>query len=392
MSENSGGAHTLTTNLRNALIQNVLMDLRDIEIVLININPPKATSGFSSANQNRLFEEISLPGPRRQKIERLSWLIGKLLKYIIFREKFDPFLNRAAPINKLLLKSKISVIWSLEPLSYPLEVPYINTVWDIAHRTSPYFPEVSSGNEWAKREKNNMRSIQQAYLNVVGTDVGAQEVSRAYGVSNQRILINPFPVHNTEVNKIDCIRTPGMFFYPAQFWPHKNHATLLRAISILKTMISSPLKLILTGSDKGNLEYIRSLIDSLDLNDEVEIEGFVSRQRIIELYSQCGLFVFPSLIGPDNLPPLEAVASGAPLLVSRIPGHVEQLGEAAKYFDPLDALELAVAMKKSIENPEEWRVNQEIADEIRLTRDYNTYINAILGELNELVKFRKVWA
>jgi glycosyltransferase involved in cell wall biosynthesis len=392
MSENSGGAHTLTTNLRNALIQNVSMGLRDIEIVLININPPKATSDFSFTNQNRLFEEISLPGPRRQKIERLSWLIGKVLKYIIFREKFDPFLNRAVSINRLVLKSKISVIWSLEPLSCPLEVPYINTVWDIAHRTSPYFPEVSSGNEWAKREKNNMRSIQQAYLNVVGTAVGAQEISRAYGVSNQRILINPFPVLNTEFKKIDCIRTPGMFFYPAQFWPHKNHATLLRAISILKTMTTSPLKLILTGSDKGNLEYIRSLIDSLDLNDEVEIEGFVSRRRIIELYSQCGLFVFPSLIGPDNLPPLEAVASGAPLLVSRIPGHIEQLGEAAKYFDPLDALELAVAMKKSIENPEEWRVNQEIADEIRLTRGYNTYISAILDELNELVKFRKVWA
>jgi glycosyltransferase involved in cell wall biosynthesis len=205
-------------------------------------------------------------------------------------------------------------------------------------------------------------------------------------------LINPFPILDTEIDKAGDKRKPGLFFYPAQFWPHKNHATLLHAMRILKTMTPTPLKLILTGSDKGNLAYIQSLIDSLELNEEVTIEGFVSHQRIVELYSQCGLFVFPSLIGPDNLPPLEAIAAGAPLLISRIPGHVEQIGEAAKYFDPLDPLDLAIAMKKSIENPEDWCLNQEFAEGIRSIRGYNKYIDAIFNELNELVQYRKVWA
>jgi len=392
MSESSGGAHTLTTNLRNALIQIAPNELWDAQIVLIGEKFSNKTSDRFPVSEIETFEELALPSLQRQRLERFGWLVQKVIRLLIFREKFDPFLSRAVSLNKLLAQSGISALWSLEPLSFPVDVPYINTVWDIAHRTSPYFPEVSSGNEWVKREKNNARAIQQAYLNVVGTNVGAQELSEAYGVSTQRILINPFPILNTEIKQTENMRMPGLFFYPAQFWPHKNHVTLLHAISILKTMTSSQLKLILTGADKGNLPYIQSLIDTLGINEEVTIEGFVSRQRIIELYSQCGLFVFPSLIGPDNLPPLEAIAAGAPLLISRIPGHVEQIGEAAKYFDPLDPLEIAVAMKKSIENPEEWRLNQEFAHGIRLSRGYNEYIATILNELNKLVKYRKVWA
>jgi glycosyltransferase involved in cell wall biosynthesis len=392
ISENSGGAHTLTTNLRRMLIQTAPNELWDAELVLIGGNPSHVSSDQPPASEMKNFEELALPALQRQKLERFGWLVRKVIRLFIYREKFDPFLNRAVPLNKLLLKSRISVLWSLEPLSFPVDVPYINTVWDIAHRTTPYFPEVSSGNEWARREKNNARAIQQAYLNVVGTDVGAQELSQVYGVSIQRVLVNPFPILSTEISQTDNLRIPGLFFYPAQFWPHKNHATILHAMSILKTMTSSPIKLILTGSDKGNLAYIQSLIHSLGLNEEVTIEGFVSRQRIIELYSKCGLFVFPSLIGPDNLPPLEAIAAGAPLLISRIPGHLEQIGEAAKYFNPLDPLELALAMKKSIENPEAWRLNQEFADSIRLSRGYSKYIDAVLTELNELVKYRKVWA
>jgi glycosyltransferase involved in cell wall biosynthesis len=391
MSEKSGGAHTLTTNLRDALIRTAPEELRDAEIVLIGGSDTKSKKNLSPVLGIEHFEEIALPPNQRQRLQRFVWFVGKVFRLLVFRERFDPFLNRATSLNKLLQESGIKVLWSLEPMSFPVEIPYINTVWDIAHRTSPYFPEVSSGTEWTKREKNNSRAIQQAYLNVVGTEVGAQELCRAYGISMERILINPFPVLNFEINQVKSVRKSGMFFYPAQFWPHKNHVTLLVAMRILKDLITSPIQLILTGSDKGNLPHVQSLINSLGLNQEVKIEGFVSRQRITELYSQCGLFVFPSLIGPDNLPPLEAIAAGAPLLISRIPGHVEQIGDAAKYFDPLDPYELADAMKKSIESPEDWLLNQEFANGIRSTRGYGQYIGAVMGELNKLVKYRKVW-
>ena len=391
VSEQSGGAHTLVTNLRNALVLTACDELRDVEIVLIDGNRTRSMRRLSDETEIGQFDEVVLPGNQIQRLQRLGWFIRRILRLLVFREKFDPFLIRAAVLNKLLKESNVKLLWSLEPLGFPVDIPYINTVWDIAHRTSPFFPEVSSGSEWAKREKNNSRAIKQAYLNIVGTSVGAEELCRAYGISKERILINPFPILNIELNNAKSSRIAGMFFYPAQFWPHKNHVTLLHAMSNLKQLTNSPIHLILTGSDKGNLAHIRHLIDSLGLEKEVTIEGFVSRERIIELYTQCGLFVFPSLIGPDNLPPLEAISAGAPLLISRIPGHEEQIGKAAKYFDPLDPLELAIAMKNSIENPEDWQLNQKFASEIHSSRGYNNYIDAVLRELDKLVKYRKVW-
>jgi glycosyltransferase involved in cell wall biosynthesis len=139
------------------------------------------------------------------------------------------------------------------------------------------------------------------------------------------------------------------------------------------------------------MDYIKTMINDLDLSDCVDVVGFVSEDRLNDLYATCGLFVFPTLIGPDNLPPLEAIAHGAPLLISRFPGSVEQMGDAAKYFDPLDSNELANLMLLSIERPEAWLENQEIAGKIRATRRYDAYLNRLFSELEKLSTLRSVW-
>jgi hypothetical protein len=79
------------------------------------------------------------------------------------------------------------------------------------------------------------------------------------------------------------------------------------------------------------------------------------------------------------------------MLISRFPGSVEQIGDAAKYFDPLDADELANLMLLSIEHPEEWLENQKMADGIRASRRYDEYLNCLFAELGKLSTLRAVW-
>jgi glycosyltransferase involved in cell wall biosynthesis len=52
------------------------------------------------------------------------------------------------------------------------------------------------------------------------------------------------------------------------------------------------------------------------------------------------------LLGQENLPPLEALAIGCPVIAAGIPGAKEQLGDAALFFSPLDENELARTILK----------------------------------------------
>jgi glycosyltransferase involved in cell wall biosynthesis len=59
------------------------------------------------------------------------------------------------------------------------------------------------------------------------------------------------------------------------------------------------------------------------------------------LYKGALALVYASAVGPDNLPPLEAMSLGCPVITAEVPGAREQFGDAALYFDPMNEQELA---------------------------------------------------
>lgn len=129
---------------------------------------------------------------------------------------------------------------------------------------------------------------------------------------------------------------PGFLLYPAQFWPHKNHVNLLHALKILETQYNLSPPLVLTGADKGNLNHVQGVINQLDLLTRVRLLGFIPDADLAALYRTAAMTVFPSFFGTDNLPPLEALHHGRPVVASDISGARDQLGDAVEYFDPTD--------------------------------------------------------
>ena len=97
----------------------------------------------------------------------------------------------------------------------------------------------------------------------------------------------------------------------------------------------------LTGSDKGVLKKIKSLIKDLNLDTKVIYLGFVPRELVGTLYSKAFALVYPSFFGPDNIPPLEAMSYGTPALVADVPGSTEQYGDAVLRFNPNNPIEIA---------------------------------------------------
>jgi glycosyltransferase involved in cell wall biosynthesis len=223
------------------------------------------------------------------------------------------------------------------------------------------FPEVSMNGCFEEREEFYTRTISKAFAVFCESNAGKEELVQYSRINSDRVFVVPiFPgevaglkLGSTEVEaEIDKLGLKGkrFFFYPAQFWSHKNHYNLLAAFRIL--LQNDPgLQLVLSGSDKGNLSYIRQVVKEWGLETQVQLPGFLSIASVHSLYRRAVAMVMPSFLGPTNMPLLEAQAIGCPVICSNLKGHREMLGDNAFYIEPGDPLSIADAMEKVLRHP-----------------------------------------
>src|SRR6266568_4165559 len=282
---------------------------------------------------------------------------GRLIRFMAGRMRSVQTVFAAggiSPVEQFILESDIDVMWFLSQTNAPVSVPYFTTVWDLQHRRQPFFPEVSTtGWTWDARERAFRSNLLRASRIITGTQAGKDEIIAFYGVCPQNVIVVPMPIAEADLSgdsdsRIDVSAKYGLksqyLFYPARFWPHKNHVNLLLALDLLKRNAGVELDLVLTGSDKGNLNHVCETIAALRLTSQVKNLGFVPNADLHWLYREANSLVFPSFFGPDNIPPLEAFALGCPVMAARVPGSEEQLGNAALLFDPADPADIARAI------------------------------------------------
>ena len=306
---------------------------------------------------------------------------------------------REISISEKLDKLKIDIVWFLEPFSWPVTKPFMVQVFDLITLRQSYFPEVSlTGWKWEDRERYYSTILPRAAKIIVGTQTGKQEVVNYYSIPHERVMINPFPVpiqsasFNNQLPPLltEITKTPYLF-YPAQFWPHKNHFNLLQALSACTALENDCPNLVLTGSDKGNEQYIRRLVDDLNLSTKVFFLGFVRRSDIYFLLGNALALVYPTFFGPDNLPPLEAFHFGCPVLASSVPGAFDQLGDAALFFDPSKPDEIAECIIRIVREPglrSQLAAKGKVQLKGRTPKDYH---DRIIQFLNEFEPIRRTW-
>lgn len=99
--------------------------------------------------------------------------------------------------------------------------------------------------------------------------------------------------------------------------PRKNLPRLLEAFRLLKDRHRIPHKLVVAGPRGWKDEEVFQSVRRLNLTDAVVLTGFVSDDTLNLLYNHAALLVYPSLYEGFGLPPLEAMAAGCPVAVSR---------------------------------------------------------------------------
>ena len=366
----AGGAYSFNEMILKNLLKN--KDLYKHELLLV----------FSKQNALNATPDIPFPGKIQYKLAFLISFLKQVFDSNILTVGVNLESCRSAHLDRLLIKYKVDAVWAVQPLGVPVNRLFFTTSWDIAHKITPYFPEISdNGKLLKKRDKVASEIFSRATRIIVGTEVGKREIELAYGVNSARIIVNPLPVKKASMQGLKQ-NNSFKLIYPANFWAHKNHAVLIKALRIVIDRTGMPLQLFLSGSNCGSQEMTSNLVKKLELENSVNFVGFLSENDLNDLYKECSLLIFPSLIGPDNLPPLEALTFGCKIAVADIPGAREQFGKFATYFDPYNVLEIARAIELSItENGSSLNLG-EINDFVML-RDCDRYINFILKEFDK---------
>ena len=222
-------------------------------------------------------------------------------------------------------------------------LPTLGTVHDLMHRYEPSFPEVSEDGEFERREFHFRETCRWSKGVLVDSEVAKEQLRESYGIAEDRVFVLPYiaPPYIRESSSADDATLSSryelpekFFFYPAQFYRHKNHKALIEAVALMKDG-HPDVRLVLVGArERNGYDEVRALVAAKGLTDNVLFMGYVPDSDMPGFYRRARALVMPTFFGPTNIPPLEAFALGCPVATSRIYGVPAQLGDAALLFDP----------------------------------------------------------
>jgi glycosyltransferase involved in cell wall biosynthesis len=220
-------------------------------------------------------------------------------------------------------------------------IPTVATVVDTLHRDFPFSLPVQT-REW--RELQFRRLVGSADFFQVISEFTAGRLKSLYDVPPEQIFITRLPIHG-RLTAVSGERGP-FFFYPANFWMHKNHEILLIAYQIYLARCTGQRnwELVLTGHLDERARFLQNTAADLDISAHVKFLGHVSETELARLYSTASCLVFPSLHEGFGIPIVEAMSFGLPIICGRETSIPEIGGNAAFYVDMRNPRKLADAL------------------------------------------------
>ncbi|MCA1635836.1 MAG: glycosyltransferase family 4 protein, partial [Acidobacteria bacterium] len=185
---------------------------------------------------------------------------------------------------------------------------------------------------------------------ITPTESVRREVCEHLGLAREKVFVvpeaarsvfRPLAFEATEVERRSLGVGEDFLLAVGTVEPRKNLPALIRAFEELARLRpSDPLQLVLVGSRGWKSEPVFARLESSPFKDRILFTGYVADETLRALYASCRAFVYPSLYEGFGLPPLEAMACGAPVVASRIPALSEVTRGAALLFDAADADDL----------------------------------------------------
>lgn len=276
-------------------------------------------------------------------------------------------LNAAAlvarrPVVRALSGPRPDVLWmpNLHFAAAPEDVPLALTVHDLSFER---YPEFFSG--WRRlwhRLVDPARLCRRADVVLAVSDQTKADLIDAYGLPAERVAVTPEGVSERFFRapwpaELEALRRrrklPERFIlHIGAFEPRKNHLALLEAFHRLKRHAPfRDLGLVLAGPPGWKNAAVHAAIDGSPFRQDIRPLGFVDEEERRGLYRLASVFAFPSFYEGFGLPPLEAMASGTPVVASHAASLGEVVGDAGLLADPYRPGEIADAIRAILESP-----------------------------------------
>jgi hypothetical protein len=274
--------------------------------------------------ENKFFIEVL----KKNNIEYLLFKNTYLTKFILRISRLD-FIKKIFkkfklhnPFKRFLISKKIDLIIFNSPSNYVLyceDLNYIANIWNTELRTFNNFPEFFNGN-FNYQDKIIKSIVKYAFRILVFSNKNKDDLVKYYNCFSDKIIIQNLIPHlsalyesqknlinyNHLFETLNLDKKKKWIFYPAQFWPHKNHAYIVEAVNFLIKKNNFDINFLFTGNDQGNLKYIESLINQNKLENRIKVFNYLDDNQIISIYLNCFSVCMPTYVGRSSLPLLES--------------------------------------------------------------------------------------
>lgn len=236
---------------------------------------------------------------------------------------------------------------SLSPRPVPL--PTVVTLVDIQE---VYYPEFFSLYGLLARAYHYQGSTKMADRVITISHFSKKSIIEHHGIPSEKVVVTHLCADEKFYRAPQIARQPAQplpqkyVFYPANYWQHKNHDLLLRAIQWLRVEKKSIIHVVLTGFPQKNGYPLEEKIVEYDLSDQVYQFGYVPVEELAYLYLHARFMVFPSLFEGFGIPLVEAMAAGCPVLAANSTSLPEIGEDCVCYFDPSSVEDLGQSISK----------------------------------------------
>lgn len=256
-----------------------------------------------------------------------------------------------------LLKNRIDVYHEPNYLAFRFPGPSVITVHDLSWIRHP---ETHPKQRLAAMSRHFPRSLERASAILTDCCFVKQELVETFGLDPERVTpvllgVSPdfFPRAPAECNAFlaDQGLAHGQYVLSVgTLEPRKNIPTLIDAYSMLPADLQQRFPLVLVGMRGWLTSGLEARMKPLVERGVIKPLGYVADEMMPLIYSGAAAFVFPSLYEGFGLPPLEAMACGAPVISSRSSSLPEVVGDAGVLVDPLNVDGLAESLRRVLED------------------------------------------
>ncbi len=232
--------------------------------------------------------------------------------------------------------------------------PAVVTIHDCIHLRFPQYLPSRAAHWYARtfmalgaRRARRVITVSQASKDDIQhyLHTAAAKIDVIHNGIDERFLTPPDKADVARVRERFQLNAPFLL-YTGNIKPHKNVERLIEAFALFRRDGPQDVKLLIIGDELSKYPGLRRLVHRHHLHAHVRFFGFVPDATLAALYRLASVFVFPSLFEGFGFPPLEAMASGTPVITSNVSSLPEVVGDAAVLIDPFDPAAIATAMTR----------------------------------------------